>query len=325
MGGEAEAVCRNRSVRERAVKRALVTGAFGFVGRHVALALAREGFDVAGIGHGDWAMAGVSGRASDWGISAWHSADVDTASLVEHGGTPDLIVHCAGSGSVPYSLERPREDFVRTVDATLAVADFIRLQAPAARLVLPSSAATYGKVEAMPIGIDAPLRPLSPYGVHKKVAEDLVRSYCAHFGLNAAIVRLFSVYGVGLRKQLLWDACRKFADGNPQFGGDGQETRDWLHVEDAAGLMVAAAATASTLCPTYNGGTGAGVPVQQVVTRLAARLGGPEPRFTGVTRPGDPRDFRADVAEALAIGWRPRRALDEGLDEYADWFAQGAA
>lgn len=301
---------------------ALVTGAHGFVGRHVARALAAAGHRVAGLGHGDWATE----PPAAWGLSAWHAADVDGESLAEHAGAPDIIVHCAGSGSVPYSLERPREDFRRTVDATLAVLDFARQHAPAARIVIPSSAAVYGLAETLPIRVDAPLRPLSPYGVHKKMAEDLARSYATHFGVSVALVRLFSVYGPGLRKQLLWDACRKIADGRDRgegarFGGDGRETRDWLHVEDAAALLVAAAGAAGTSCPTVNGGTDEAVTVRTVVDRLAARLNGAAPIFSGFGRPGDPRDFRADIADALELGWAPTRALDEGIDTYADWFA----
>jgi UDP-glucose 4-epimerase len=281
--------------------RALITGAHGFVGRHVARRLADLGYTVTGLGHGDW----TDDDPANWGLSAWRSADVDGETLAEHGGTPDLIAHCAGSGSVPYSLERPREDFRRTVEATLSVLDFVRLHAPSARVVLPSSAAVYGLAEQLPITVDAPLRPLSPYGVHKKMAEDLARSYAAHFGVSVAIVRLFSVYGPGLRKQLLWDACRKITGGAASFGGDGQETRDWLHVDDAAALLAAAAAAATPACPTF--------------------LRGAPATFSGKVRPGDPRHFLADVDGALALGWKPVHRLEDGLDAYADWFIKEAA
>ncbi|MBF7012790.1 NAD-dependent epimerase/dehydratase family protein [Novosphingobium sp. HR1a] len=299
----------------------MVTGAHGFIGRHIALQMAAEGYHVTGLGHGDW----VGDSPSAWGIADWHNADVDGDTLVEHGGVPDLIAHCAGSGSVPYSLERPREDFRRTVDATLAVLDFVRMHVPDARLVLPSSAAVYGLVEELPIQVDAPRRPLSPYGVHKKMAEDLCRSYATHFGVRIAIVRLFSIYGPGLRKQLLWDACSKIMNGSASFGGDGTETRDWLHVEDASRLLSAAAAVASTDCPIFNGGVGEAVSVRAVVDRLVDRLGGTPAIFTGHIRLGDPRHFVADVSSTLSLDWRSEHALEDGLDAYADWFRRQAA
>lgn len=302
-------------------KVALVTGGYGFVGRHLARELAARGYRVHGLGHGEW----VGEEAAAWGYDSWQSADVDGETLAEHAGRPDLIAHCAGSGSVAYSLERPREDFRRTVDATLAVLDFVRLYAPAARVVLPSSAAVYGLAETLPIRVDAPLRPLSPYGVHKKMAEDLARSYAAHFGVRVAIVRLFSVYGPGLRKQLLWDACRKIRAGHARFGGDGEETRDWLHVEDAATLLADAAEAVTGDCTTLNGGTGEAVSVREVVDRLVAALGGAGASFTGEVRAGDPRHFLADITEAHALGWRPRHALADGIDAYAAWFREQVA
>ncbi len=299
-----------------AMKTALVTGAHGFVGRHVARQLDSAGYVVAGLGHGNW----TNSAPADWGIAHWRSADVDGEALAEHGGKPDLIAHCAGSGSIPYSLERPREDFRRTVEATLAVLDFVRVNTPETKVVLPSSAAVYGLADKLPIAADAPSRPLSPYGVHKTMAEDLARSYATHFGVRVAIVRLFSVYGPGLRKQLLWDACNKMTAGAAQFGGDGSETRDWLHVDDAAALLTVAAQHASTRCPVVNGAEGRPVPVAAVIERLRARLGGDPVTFDGQGRPGDPRHFHADIAGSLAMGWSPTRSLDAGLDEYADWF-----
>jgi len=297
---------------------AVVTGAHGFVGRHVARQLAGAGYSVMGIGHGDW----IASEAAAWGMDGWKSADIDLASLVEHCGTPDAIVHCAGSGSVPLSLERPREDFRRNVEATLVVLEFARLYAPAAHIVVPSSAAVYGAARQIPITVAAPLQPVSPYGVHKAIAEKLVASYAAHFGVNAAIVRLFSVYGAGLRKQLLWDTCTKLSVATNTFSGTGDETRDWLHVEDAAALLVAALAAASPTAPIVNGASGEGTTVRWIVERIATRLGPTVPMFSGQGRPGDPQHYIAEISESRALGWVPRHDLASGIDAYVDWFTE---
>src|SRR4051812_38158698 len=219
------------------MKTMLVTGAYGFVGRHVARAASRAGYAVSGIGHGTWTRE----EARAWGLQDWRTDDVTLESLLTYGGTPDVICHCAGSGSVGFSMTHPQQDFSRTVVGTLAVLEFIRQSSPQTRMVLPSSAGVYGHCETMPISIDTPLRPTSPYGFHKKMAEELCQSYARNFDVRCAIVRLFSVYGVGLRKQLLWDACQKISGNELEFFGTGKETRDWIHVDDAAALLILAA------------------------------------------------------------------------------------
>lgn len=301
--------------------RALVTGAYGFLGRHVARAAAAAGWEVHGLGHGAWARD--EWRA--WGIAEWHDGDVTLDTLEAHGRDPDLIVHCAGSGSVAFSMAHPRQDFARSVATTLDTLEYIRLHCPRATLVLPSSAGVYGQVDTLPIAVTGPLRPISPYGMHKKIGEDLTRSYAATFGINAAVVRLFSVYGPELRKQLLWDACRRLSQGEVSFGGTGDEQRDWIHVEDAAALILGAATAASSVCPVANGASGVGVPTRHIVEALARLLGtGLQPQFSGEVRAGDPPHYIADVAEARDWGWRPRRTLDDGLAEYVAWFRDQA-
>ena len=165
--------------------------------------------------------------------------------MITYAGEPDVIVHCAGSGSVGFSMTHPYQDFQRTVATTLAVLEYARLYAPRARVAYPSSAGVYGEVQKLPIAETDPLSPASPYGVHKRFAEELCASYAQHFGIAVAVVRLFSVYGAGLRKQLLWDASQKIMRGENRFFGTGEEIRDWLHVEDAASLLIAAAGHAS--------------------------------------------------------------------------------
>lgn len=300
---------------------ALVTGAHGFIGRHVALHLAQSGYAVTGLGHGAW----LQSDQRRWGISDWHEGDVTPDSLLRCAGEPELVVHCAGSGSVGFSVDHPFQDFLRTVAASAALFDHARAHMPGTRLVIPSSAAVYGAVGRLPIAESAPLDPVSPYGTHKMVTEHMARSYARQYGVRIAIVRLFSVYGPGLRKQLLWDACGKLMRGDRLFYGTGMETRDWLHVSDAAALLAEAGRRASPSCPTINGGTGIASTVRDTLTTLAGKLGIREPvAFSGLSRAGDPTAYQADTDLLSSWSWQPGIALEQGLNEYADWFRAGA-
>jgi UDP-glucose 4-epimerase len=256
-----------------------------------------------------------------WGIAEWHSADVVTETLMTYAGEPDVIVHCAGSGSVGFSMTHPYQDFQRTVATTLAILEYARLYAPQACIAYPSSAGVYGVVQKLPIVETDRLTPNSPYGVHKRLAEELCASYAKHFGIRAAVVRLFSIYGAGLRKQLLWDASRKIVAGENGFFGTGDEIRDWLHVEDAAGLLIAAIDHATAKCPIVNGGSGVGVTVRDMLMELFACFGRTErPAFSGTSRGGDPAGYIADISLVQEWGWRPKVGRQEGVREYAAWF-----
>ena len=239
-----------------ATKRILVTGANGFLGRHVSRMLAKLGYSVAGLGHGTFSQAELGA----WGIDEWHEGDVTLESLMQYENLK-AIFHCAGSGSVNFALQQPSQDFRRTVVTTSDVLEFVRSVSPSTVVVYPSSASVYGTIATMPIGEDAATLPISTYGTHKLLAEHLVKAYAHNFGAKASIVRFFSIYGCGLRKQLLWDACVKLAGGDEIFNGTGDEVRDWLHVEDAAELLIIAMQRASPSCPVVNGGTGTGVSV----------------------------------------------------------------
>ena len=298
---------------------ALVTGAWGFIGRHTARRLAHRGWSVSGIGHGTPSKA----ELESWGLREFRSADVTLAGLVAVGAKPDLIVHCAGGSSVGFSISHPLEDFERTVGTTAAVLEFARTRAPRAHVVYASSAAVYGRAGKLPLREDASLQPVSPYGVHKRIGEDLCRMYGEQFNVSTAIIRFFSVYGPGLRKQLLWDASNRMLSGNVSFSGDGNEVRDWLHVEDAVALIEHACQIASGSCPIVNGGAGIGVSVAQILIELSSCLGNAEtPYFTGSRREGDPEALVADISQALATGWRPGISWKDGVRDYAAWFRQ---
>ena len=296
----------------------LVTGASGFLGRHVARLLAGRGDRVVGIGHGSWARA----ESEAWGVATWHNCDITLDTLRQFAGAPATIFHCAGGGSVPFSLTHPLQDFERAVVTTAHVMEFARTLPEPSVVVYPSSASVYGAANRERLYETDALTPMSPYGEHKAMAERIVALYARQFGMRCAVARLFSVYGPGQCKQLLWDACGKLAAGTFEFFGTGDEVRDWVHVDDAAAFMLLAAAQATRECPVANVAGGEGLTVRQVLTVLGRSLLGTEValQFSGKPRPGDPDRFVADVSTAHGMGWGPRHGWRDGLAEYAAWW-----
>ena len=299
------------------MKRVLITGAAGFVGRYVAKEFSKQGYDVIGMGWGKFP------DYADWELSAWYEAEVSLEMLCEYANQPDVIVHCAGGASVGNSVQRPRQDFCQTVDATSHVLEYIRLHSPQTKLIYPSSAAVYGNVKASPIAESTPYNPVSPYGVHKMMAEQLCQLYASRYELSIAVVRLFSIYGEGLRKQLLWDACNKLSVGETSFFGSGEEIRDWLHVSDAARLLCLASEQASSLYTVVNGGSGKGVKVKDILHCLCDAMNvEKELVFSSVQKDGDPNVLLADHTMALSWGWSSQLELKQGISSYVQWFKQ---
>jgi UDP-glucose 4-epimerase len=296
----------------------LVTGGAGFLGRAVAREYAQRGWNVIGIGLSSW----TGDEAHMSGFSTWHSANVDLVGLSRITTLVDVVVHCAGNGSVPYSQAYPSEAYCRTVHTTAAVLEFCRSLPRPPMIVYPSSAAVYGAAPDEALSESSPSNPVSPYGYHKRMTEDLLASYARHGGPRAAIIRFFSIYGPGLDKQLLWDASKKLTAGEPSvtFWGTGGETRDWIHVSDAARLVVAAAQLDDSFT-VLNGGSGQRSTVLDSLALLREHLGSTSGiEFNGEMRSGDPRHYLADMTRAHAIGWLPKVSLNEGFQEYAKWF-----
>lgn len=299
------------------IKKALVTGAAGFLGRHCAKELFTRGYEVTGLDILPFT------DNSNWGISSYHFTDCNLHSLTNitsSTGSPHIIVHCAGSGSVPSSFQNPHHDFQSNVVTTLNVLEYCRLN-PSIKVSIPSSAAVYGNAKTLPILEETPPHPVSPYGVHKKMIEDLARSYAENFKVKVAIVRYFSLYGVGLKKQILWDSCQKASLDDFTFSGMGDEIRDFIHVSDAANLLCQMAEFATTECPIVNGGTGHGISIKEIV-ELVGNNWNPKksPHFSGVKRIGDPTHYIADVNRLKDYGFEPKANLHKEICQYVEWY-----
>ena len=310
---------------------AWITGAHGFIGRYLARSLQAGGYQVGGIGHGAWPEA----EAAHWGVSFWLNGDISASNLgqLRHSlGLPDVVFHLAGGSSVGAAIANPHEDFTRTVVSTAELLEWLRQHSPATRLVAVSSAAVYGAAHSGPIAEDARLSPFSPYGAHKLMMEALCRSYAANFGLQVVLPRLFSVYGPGLKKQLLWDLCGKIAAGGAvELGGSGDELRDWIDVRDVARGLEQVWKLAGEEAPVINLASGRATSVREIATMVAAQwdgAGAPSRAvtFSGRSRPGDPFSLVADIAQMRTCGIDNHIPVAQGIADYVTWYrAQAGA
>jgi UDP-glucose 4-epimerase len=303
----------------------LITGAHGFIGSHLALLLAGSGHRVCGIGHGAWPQS----EAEAMGIFNWVNSNITCGNLrqlQQLAGTPDIVYHLAGGSSVGVAVGNPLEDFSRTVATTAELLDWMRLDAPKARLIAVSSAAVYGEGHSGLISEQAPLNPYSPYGHHKRLMEELCRSYAASYGTKVVIARLFSVFGSGLKKQLLWDLCTRLTQGSNLLllGGTGEELRDWTDVRDVVCVLALLAEAASSQVPVFNVGTGKATSVREVAALLSkywAKSNKPTAlSFSGETRKGDPFSLVAEPSAIKSMGFEWRIELEQGLVDYVNWF-----
>jgi UDP-glucose 4-epimerase len=300
------------------MKKILITGAKGFLGQNVARYFKSQGYETFGIGHGDLLVD----ECMTIGLDYWYKSDISVDAIKDIKIDFDLIVHCGGSGSVGFSVEHPYQDFKKTVDGTLEVLEYMRLYNPNAYLIYPSSPAVQGECPDVPIKEEYIGKPASPYGYHKKIAEDLCQSYSEKYSLNIAIIRLFSVYGEGLKKQLLWDACIKIKNAKDEvlFWGTGDETRDFIHVDDAVSMMDNLYKLNDRFI-IINGGIGKKHTIFEVVNMIKKYLNVETNLiFNNEVNVGNPQYYWADMYKLKELQLKSNIDFEDGLELFVNWF-----
>lgn len=311
-------------------RRALVTGGAGFIGSHVADALASSGFEVEVLDNLS------SGRLANIpGGRRLHECDVASpeAARVVREGSYDVICHLAAQIDVRKSVADPIHDATINVLGTLNVAEAVRASGRATRIVMASTGgALYGDFVTPPNQEEFAKDPESPYGIAKLAAEYYLAYYGRLHGMEAVVLRFANVYGP--RQDPHGEAgvvaifCNRILSGEQlTVFGDGLQTRDYVFVKDVARANVAAATR--TLPPVgrldaraFNIGTG----VETTVLELAAGLQRAAGRDVGVAhapaRPGEQARSAVSVERARELlEWSPVTSLADGLAETYAWFA----
>jgi UDP-glucose 4-epimerase len=295
----------------------LITGVTGFIGRYVARQFFQAGWTVMGLG----TRPPENSPRQD--LTAYNALKLPSSELsaLVASFQPDVCIHCAGRASVDLSVSDPASDFQSGVALTFNLLDALRTHAPSCRVLFLSSAAIYGEPETLPIAEAHSVRPISPYGFHKLMSEQLCQEFFQLYRLPTAAVRIFSAYGPGLRRQVLWDICQKALTQDAlRLRGTGQESRDFIHGRDVAQALYMLAQKATFEGEVYNLANGTETTIKSLAQTILESLNLQIPlEFDGARLPGIPCNWQADISKIEALGFRTEVPLEQGIQVFSQW------
>jgi UDP-glucuronate 4-epimerase len=301
--------------------RFVVTGAAGFIGRHVCSALLDGRHDVVGVDaftdYYDPAVKRANARALA-GRPGYRGEELDlvTAPLDELLAGADAVIHLAGQPGVRPSWDDGFACYVeRNVTASQRLLEAAR-RTGVPRVVLASSSSVYGNAASYPTDEESPTRPFSPYGVTKLAMEHLARAYVDNWGLPVVMLRYFTVYGPAQRPDMgLHRFIERVAAGEPvPVYGDGEQVRDFTYVGDAARATIAAATADVPPGTVLNVAGGSSTTVNRVLEMVGECVGRAPILRHLPEQPGDVRATGGTIERARRyLGWEPEVPLAEGI------------
>jgi len=307
----------------------LVTGGAGFIGSNLVRLLRRERPAWTVVNLDKLTYAGNAESLADLRDDPKHvfvRGDIANAELVEHllrNHGIDAILNLAAESHVDRSILGPGIFVETNVSGTQVLLDCAR-QARVKRFVQISTDEVYGSLGATGKFSEAsPLKPSSPYSASKTAADLLVLAYGHTFGMDVIVTRCSNNYGpFQFPEKLIPLMIANALEGKrlPVYG-DGMQVRDWIHVEDHCRALLAALEK-GVKGEVYNVGSDNEWPNIQIVGRLLEILGKPRELIEHVKdRPGHDRRYAIDAAKAHAgLGWAPRIAFGDGLQQTVDWY-----
>lgn len=308
--------------------RALVTGGAGFVGSHLVDRLLAEGHDVDVVD--DLSSGGLpnlaDARADRSRRFTFHRLDIrepDLVDLVKHR-QPEVVFHLAAQPSVSVSVAQPGYDAEVNIIGSINAAQ-AALAGGARKIVFASSGgAIYGAPEDLPVKEGHPQRPISPYGAAKRAVADYLRYYREIQGLEFTAVAPANIYGPrqdseGEAGVVAIFAARMLSGERPTIYGDGEQTRDFVFVDDVVDAFVRASEKGDGLL--INAGTGVETSVQRLYDTMASVLDFGEPAIYAPPRRGDVLRSAIDPGRAeIHLGWKPFTRLEDGVRRTVEWF-----
>jgi UDP-glucose 4-epimerase len=289
----------------------LIIGGQGFIGSHCVRYFLAKGHDVwfCGLRHSE--------QANFTQITKFN-ADFSTLFINRH---YDVCINASGSANVAFSFQYPEIDFELNVSNVNKLLSIIKKENPNCKFINLSSAAVYGNPSKLPIREDSPVKPISPYGFHKLQSEYLLTEYANFFGLATCSLRIFSAYGDGIQKQLFWDLYQNSLQKKPiTLFGTGNETRDFIHIDDLLQVIDLVIHQAPCKGEAYNVATGTSTSIKEVATLFFKELDNSiNFDFSNEQKQGDPLYWQADISALHALGFVQQVSIEEGIKRYTKW------
>ena len=307
--------------------RVLVTGGAGFIGSTLVDRLLAEGYDVDVVDDLSSGSLGnlTEARSVPSRRFSFHRIDVRSPAIVEllaHR-KPELVFHLAAQADVRVSVAKPAFDAEVNIIGSLNVFEGA-WKAGTRKVLFASSGGTiYGVPEDLPVREGHPQRPVSPYGVAKKATGDYLHYYREVHGLEYTALALANVYGPrqdpnGEAGVVSIFADKLLARERPMIFGDGEQTRDFVYVDDVVDAFVRAGEKGGGLL--MNIGTGKETSVQLLFDTMARITGFKDPARYAPARLGELRRSALDPGRAaIHLGWKPWTSLDDGIGRTLEW------
>lgn len=299
--------------------RALVTGGAGFIGSNIIrqwLAMGHEAVVLDNLSSGN--------ERNLFPNVAFIRGDIRDESAVELAISGcEVVFNLAASVGNKRSIDNPVEDSDINVLGLLKVLEASRRHG-IRKVVQSSSAGIFGELKTLPICEDHPLNPDTPYGVSKLAGEKHCLAYNKLYGMENVCLRYFNVYGPHQRFDAYGNVIPIFAtnalNGEPiTIFGDGEQTRDFVHVRDVAAANISSA-LGNRVQGVFNIGSATRVTINELARMVIAAARIEVEVLYGPVRPGDVRDSLADVRRAaVAFDYSPQQNLSAGLVDYLDW------
>jgi nucleoside-diphosphate-sugar epimerase len=303
----------------------VVTGGAGFIGSSLVRRVLANGHVVTVIDDLSTGkrsnLSGLSGRLT------FHKANIcDYDAILPFFEGADWVIHLAAIPSVPRSIIEPMLCHEVNINGTFNIFR-AAAEGKAKRLVYAASSSAYGDTEILPNMESMAPRPKSPYAIQKLLGEYYATIFDKCYGLETVSLRFFNVFGPRQDPASVYSGVLSIfmkcliERRSPTIYGDGEQSRDFIFVEDLAGLIISACETPGVSGRLYNAGNGTRYKLNDTWELLQKIEGVNLPAAYGPPRAGDVRHSQADMTAAVSeLGYAPRHTFEEGLRKTLDWY-----